>query len=283
MTKSQRAILQTLTYSDLFDFPLTKEELWRFLKSDQIISHDSFEESLLTLDTIASDKGFYFLKNRHSLVQSRYEKEKNSQKKIANSKNVITALSLIPSILFIGISGSLAMNNANNDDDVDLFLITKQNTVWTTRIMALGVLEMFGMRRKKTTRDPTNTVCINMLIDEQNISFLPDNHDVYIAHEIAQLTPVFDRNNTYQQFLHANAWITGFMPNVKIPETLQKTTKKKSKISVVNTFVKYIQLLKINTTRTTEIVSDTILAFHPSDNRTKTLIRYKKIREKYKL
>jgi len=43
---------------------------------------------------------------------------------------------------------------------------------------------------------------------------LPESErDLFSAHEVLQMEPVFDRGNTYKKFLLANKWVKTFLPN----------------------------------------------------------------------
>lgn len=292
MMQTQRAILQTVIYSDLFDFPLKPEELWFFLKSNKRLSRKFFLSTLYNLESISEHDGFYVLKNRKSIVKQRQHREAISQKKLLLAERMVKFLSFIPSILLIGISGSLAMNNAKEEDDIDLFLIVKRNTLWTTRLLALLILELFHIRRRKQTTRTQNTVCLNMIIDENALAFSKDKQDIYIAHEIAQLKPLFDRNNAYHRLLAENSWIKNFMPNIPIviarnesssdaailsnKQIASSVTPRNDKASLLEYIAKQIQLYNINKSKTTETITNTLLAFHPNDNRQRTLARYNK-------
>src|SRR5260221_11194131 len=122
---SEHAILKTLTYGDIFDYPLTKEELWKYLISDKPITRKAFEEEIEEprCRGFASATGFYFKKGRGKIVTLRKKREKISERKLEIARSVCNFLKLIPTIQFIGISGGLAMSNADAKDDIDLFII----------------------------------------------------------------------------------------------------------------------------------------------------------------
>ena len=42
------------------------------------------------------------------------------------------------------------------------------------------------------------------------------SHDLFTAHEIIQLIPIFERDNAYNKFIKANSWINSVFPNFKI-------------------------------------------------------------------
>src|SRR5687768_3690701 len=46
---TEQAVLKTLLYSDIFDFPLTKHELWKFLISPREIDKKLFDQALIDL------------------------------------------------------------------------------------------------------------------------------------------------------------------------------------------------------------------------------------------
>ena len=68
-TTAQKAILTTLLYSDIFSFPLTKDELWKFLISEKKISREEFEKALLSLKKlIVYHQNFYCLSGREEII-----------------------------------------------------------------------------------------------------------------------------------------------------------------------------------------------------------------------
>ncbi len=287
-TLAKKAIMQTLLYSSLFHFPLTKSELWEFLKSDKPVTTDAFNSVMKQLPRdIAHIDRYYFLKGQEQIVAERKRRLVVSQEKIILAKSHINKLSFLPTVLFIGISGSLAMTNARKADDIDLFIIVKKNTIWLSRLLLLLILSLFGLRRSKQSSHTANKICLNMLLDEQALLLPQDRHDVYTAHEIAQVYPLFERHQTYQRFLSANAWVKTYMPNVTSTTGItkyaisEKTGRQSSFIKFIEKVAGFIQLLYINRTITTETVNDRLLAFHPMDNRKKILKKYRELLSQY--
>lgn len=292
MNPIQKAIIKTLCYSDIFDYPLTVDELWRYLVSKKPINKKYFYTTLKR-DTsfFATKNKFVYLTLRGTIIQKRVQREIISEKKIQKTNMMIKWLSLIPTVQLIGVSGSVAVSNADESDDIDLFVITKAHTLWLTRFFLLMMLTLFGVRRKRKEHNEQDMFCINFLIDEQNLTFLPDKHDIYTAHEIVQMNPLFERNNTYQKFLLANKWVTKIMPNClekklskqKYPgrDELQRNTL----LHVISfeRLLRTLQLWYMRKHRTTEIVSDTFAAFHPIDYRGKIGELYKNRLKKFGL
>lgn len=286
MDNNAKAIIQTLLYSDLFEFPLRKKEIWRFLKSQENVQYEQFITILNNPQSpITTKDGYFFLIGREHIVKKRKQKKAVSVTKYNLAKKVARYLSFIPTIQFIGITGSLALHNADTDDDIDFFIITRHKTMWITRLMTLFVLEVLNVRRKKNKMYEKNTVCLNMLLDEKHLLLPKKRHDVYTAHEIAQINPLINKDNTYQAFLTANSWIETCMPNVlpknKVP--LSTNNKKTYAIRPLELLAKCIQQISINNTKTTETISDTLLAFHPYDYRKKSLALYTKKLKQFNL
>ncbi len=289
------AITQTILYSDVFGFPLSKRELWYFLKSPTKISKSDFSIAFEKLPKeVLKIRGYYCLSNRLATVVQRIDRKSFNRDKYMVAKSAASILSKIPTVIFIGISGSLALGNAKKDDDIDLFVVTRKNTIWITRLVSLVILQTLGLRRKRLSVETANKVCMNMFIDEENLVLPKARHDVYTAHEIAQLKPLVDKNNTYNRFLLANEWVNMFMPNV-LKVAFKKSKKFKfSKTSsrfvyrILNAYINYIfanviteniakviQRNKIKMHTTNETISDSLLAFHPKDYRLVVLSKYK--------
>lgn len=305
-----KSILKTLAYSDIFDFPLTEEELWKFLICDKKIKKDEFEEILeslsrpviarsettkhssqsryknnrlpRSLQSLAmTSSGYYCLIGREQIISKRKRNLPEVDKKFKIAQKVAKHLAKIPTIMFIGISGSLAMEDAEEDDDIDFFIITNTNKLYSTRLTMLLVLEKLKVRRKRHDKNPANKICVNLLIDESEMSFRSDRQDLYIAHEIAQIKPLFQRNNMYYKFLEANSWLQKFLPNFEIssshfsekglPDAVRDDKLiiifKIIDIFLPETLTRLLQTAYMRNHKKNETVTKHLIGFHPMDYR----------------
>ena len=265
MDSRERAILKTLLYSDFFDYPLKEEE------------------------PIRSREDFYFLTGRNGLVRIRKEREKISLQKMQKAKRIIGILSFIPTIKLIGISGALSMGNCDKDDDVDVFVITEKNFVWTTRFLMAILLLILGVYRNKNSKNYSDKICLNMLLDESKMSL---EKNLYIAHEITQLIPVFGRDNVYKQFLQKNKWVEDFMVNA-LDDNRNYLEKKISvidhalislfKLFAFETIMRFLQQRYMKKDITNEIIGNDVLRLHPFNYGHSILQKYNKKLKEFKL
>lgn len=280
MDKLSKIILQTLSYSDIFDYPITKLQVWKYLHATDKNRITQFQvnnalNSLIADKKVVTDGTYYCLPKRKHLIVQRKEKEAVSKKKMEIAKNVANILSLIPSVLVIGVSGSVAMQNATKEDDIDFFIITHKNTVWITRLCIMLLLQIMGKRRKRQEKHARDKICVNMMIDETALSFSVNRHDFYTAHEIAQLQLLVSKKDMYNKFIRANTWVHNFLPNTSL-QALRVNHQASSRklftlhlfpFTLLEPFAKRLQVWYIQKHQTTEIVTDHTLAFHPHDYR----------------
>lgn len=277
------AILTTLAYADIFNFPLKQDELWQYLISDKGIQKKRFLQSLETIKPQVSFKdGYYTLKNKERTIQKRIKNLGEVARKQALASKAANIISKIPTVQFIGISGALAARNIGPEDDIDLFIILKKEKIFVSRFWMLLFLEMLGVRRTRNQKNAANKICINLLIDASSMRWSPEKRDIYTAHEIAQIQPLFEREDMYNRFLQENLWVQSLLPNAyetkKVCAIRNKETNKFFQIigSVMTSFpfeivMRYVQKMLINRHKTTETVTDHLLAFHPRDYRAETL------------
>ena len=117
-SSSEKAILKTIHYSDIFNFPLAKDELWDFLIQDNEVSKPSFEEALANLSKEISYKdGFYCLAGNEMNIKKRKRNLSEARKKLHLAKKAAKLLSYIPTISLIGLSGGVAIGNVEKADD----------------------------------------------------------------------------------------------------------------------------------------------------------------------
>ncbi|HWY79633.1 MAG TPA: hypothetical protein VNW29_04715 [Candidatus Sulfotelmatobacter sp.] len=282
-SSAEQAILTTLLYSDIFSFPLTKDELWQFLIAKEKVTRVVFDSSLHSLKKhISLQNGYYCILGREAIISKRMQQLPEVAKKLQCAHFVASKLAAIPSILFIGITGGLAVENVTAHDDIDLVIITKKETLFMTRLLIIATLEKLGLRRFRNQKNTADTICTNLLFDETALSWFGKNQDIYTAREIAQIKPLFERKGVYQKFLTANIWIKRFVPNSSprkgLPTSLHKSLFIQMILSIsTNTifeaFSRLIQMSWMRRHQTKEVITKQVLAFHPNDYRTKTIRR----------
>jgi len=114
----------------------------------------------------------------------------------------------LPFVLFVGITGKSAMSGIDEKDDVDIFIITKKNLLWTTRFVSIVLAKILGIHTK-------NGVCLNLFFDESDITIPQKKQNSYVAHEILQMKPIIDNADIYRKFLKNNQWIYRYFPNAE--------------------------------------------------------------------
>ena len=282
MVNDKQAVLKTLKYSDLFDFPQTKEEIKKFLVKK--VENRKLKKILSSSSEIFFDSGYYCLKGREKVINIRKKREEESLLKIEKAKKVSFFLSKIPSIMLLGISGSVAAKNAKKEDDIDLFIVTYKNTLWISRLLMILFLKVLGMYRSKGKKDVENKFCLNMYLTEESMGFKKNKRNLYTAREICQLIPLFQRENSYSKFITKNNWIKKYLPNANI--FLKKEDKKLTNngksvfgqkfLSLFEIPARNLQIRKISKNLTKETVSHNFIAFHPKDVMNLIINRYNK-------
>lgn len=329
----EKQIIEVFKYFDFFDYSPTKEEIYCFLKKKASfgrflgIFENMVEKGVVTR---ISNSQFPILSqfsifNKQYINQPRYTvgeygikktqssklKAQNYLSKQDNSINKLNGLrfkiyikiiKFFPQIRLVGLSGSISMLNAARNDDIDLFIITAENRLYTARFVTLLFAQLLGLRRKRDSAtqflshesltssstgplesekialasSSKDKVCLNLFFDEKNLSIPSSKRSEYVAHEVLQMKPIMDKNNTYEKFLQANLWVKKIFPNSYLVFSMKyKVSKKRilnTKYFILDTFgawveliLKNLQLKLINRHKTNEIITNTQLWFHPED------------------
>lgn len=281
----EKSILATIAYFDIFSYPLTEVEIWKWLWFENSKVENLWEigQTLKNSETlkslISANRGFYFFKNCEELAEIRERRYVLAEKKLKRAKRIAGFLKFIPGIEMIAVCNSLAWTNAREESDIDFFIVTTPNKIWTSRFLAAGFLQLFSLRpSKKNTRDK---ICLSFFVDENYLNLEPlavGRSDVYLIYWIAQLLPLYDCGGVYQKFWQANAWIKNFLPNV-FPRDAGKALQKVSRSDIASgglseKFFRGLQMkllpknLKEMANRDSRVViTDKILKFHANDRR----------------
>ncbi len=106
-------------------------------------------------------------------------------------------------VKYIGVSGSVAAGIAKEEDDIDLFIVVKNNTLWIYRgLMLLKNLFNKKLRRADST-EVKDILCPNHIVEERGLKF---EDDVFNLHEIYYLKHVYNPDY-FDKILASNQWI----------------------------------------------------------------------------
>lgn len=214
-----KSILATIAYYNIFDFPLTKEEIFEYLSAPSQpdlgfrFSQDEVAKRLKILadkEIIDYIDDFYVLPQREHLVPLRLKKWKIGTKKIKTAGRAAKILAAIPYIRAVYASGSLAMLNTDYESDLDVFVIVKGGRIWTARFLATLLMNILGMRRKPSHKVSPDRVCLNHYITDSSLGI--SHHGVFAAHNYANMRPLYlVEESINENFKKENNWIFSYL------------------------------------------------------------------------
>ena len=208
-----RAILRTLLYSDLFDYPLTPAEAAHYLIGRPSTSAEvraCLARSAWLADRVIELNGYLALRGREALIARRLERAATSDRLWRRALRFVRVLRLFPFVRMIAITGSLAMKNSAAHDDIDVLIVTAPDRVWLTRALSIALVyagKLCG-----------DTLCPNYVISERALAL--DRHTLFVAHEFAQMVPVYGLT-VYDRMHALNPWIHVMLPNATRPVWIQ--------------------------------------------------------------
>jgi len=251
--------LISIIYHDIFDYPLTIFELFKWNAGDKV-------RLLKNQDVkVVGKRGYFSIKDREGLILKRFMRKRISTRKVVIAKRAAKILSFIPTIKMVAVTGALAMENANEEADIDLMIITSKDTLWTTRLFTLLLLDILRIpRRKYGDRNQKDKLCLNIWLDENNLAWRKRN--IFTAHEIAQIKPLVNKEEAYEKFISKNKWIVDYWPNaVKIQNYSRQTNLRPSLFTIFEPLTRKFQLWYMKDKVTREVVTPTRALFHPID------------------
>jgi hypothetical protein len=218
LSEIKENILAALAYFDMFNYPLTRAEVYLFLKNKY--PYETFDDALQCLvegQTVYKFDKFYTLKNDHYAIIRRTEGNKRAAGLIKIAEKVGNLLIRFPYVRGIAISGSLSKHFADEFSDVDLFIITAKNRLWIARTI------MHCFKKLTFLVNKEHYFCMNYYVDEQQMEI--DEKNIYTAIEIGTLIPL-QGDIVFEKFYAANAWTRAFLPNKNMRVACAKPVKR---------------------------------------------------------
>ena len=208
MTAGEHAIVRTVLYAAVFDYPLTLAQLRHGL----IESSQTPTEILKTctwsphvLAAVEQRDGLFFPAGRSHLVEERRAREHRSRAFLERHRAVISIICALPYVRMVALSGSIAHMNLEADGDLDLFIVTKGSRVWSVTVAVIVLAKL--MRRRKT-------VCANFVVADRTLAL--EQQDLFAASQVVHLKPLTG-HTVFARFLDANPFVSLYYPNFRAP------------------------------------------------------------------
>lgn len=201
----QRAVLQTVTYADIFDYPLTPDEIHRYLigvPASRDAVHALLDGDALIPAHLSRREEFITLAGRETIVDVRRERERLAGALWVQALRYGRMLASFPFVRMVAVTGELAMDNVGPSSDIDYFIVTEHRRLWLCRGFALLLV--------RAAAKVGVALCPNYLLSERALTL--QTRDLYAAHEIAQMVPISGLD-TYARFRQANRWMLDELPN----------------------------------------------------------------------
>jgi hypothetical protein len=207
---SERAILHSVTYAALFDYPLTLAELHRSLMGaalDETAIIRTYRASPALRRAIDYRDGLFFPVGRPYLVAERRRRERRSLAFLEVHRRLLALVCAIPYVRMVALSGSIAHLNMDGAGDLDLFIVTRGRHVWSVTVAILVLAKLLRHR---------DVTCVNFVLADSRLAL--EQQDLFTANQMIHLKPLIGVD-VLQEFLRANPFVATFYPNYNATET----------------------------------------------------------------
>jgi hypothetical protein len=198
------SILKVIAYFDLFNYPLSLEDILYFLDTEAEEYPVRRELDVLVKEGCLFRTGpFYSLQNDPTLADKRNDSRRRANVMLPIAEKGARLLFQFPFVRGVFISGSLSKRCAEKKEDVDYFIVTSANRLWIART----IMHLF----KKLTylRGHQHRYCMNYYVDEEALEIREKN--IFTATELITLIAA-SGNGGVAGFFKANEWTTRFYP-----------------------------------------------------------------------
>jgi hypothetical protein len=209
LAAASSSMVLTLAYFSLFKHPLREEEILTYTHFYAISREEGQAaiRSLLEQGILESHEGMLCLRRDAPLVAIRAEREARAIQWQSRVKWSIRVLSHLPFLRGLSVSGSLSKGTQDVDGDIDFFLLTAPNRLWTARFFAALMVKLLPKSKKIN-------FCLNYCLPEDRLS-IPDR-SLFSATEVAFLKPVLNPD-LFCAFFELNQWVKTYYPNWESP------------------------------------------------------------------
>ncbi|MDA1038135.1 MAG: hypothetical protein O2877_00420, partial [bacterium] len=274
---------RTVAWFSLFSYPLTAFEIWKWMLEPedkytlgQVIIALSSKENQRHL---VSDDGSYRLRSSDGTAQVRRERFRDAVQKFRTLLPVVSYLRYLPTVRGVATCNTLAWMHTRKESDIDLFVIVKEGSVWTSRLLSVTP---FMIARARPGERSENPLCFSFFLSDTSLNVqslsMPEK-DPYLTYWAASIIPLFDRDGAFDEFQKANSWMREVLPTAhsqtphpdrsiepsgvtrRVPFIFEKISRKLQH----RRFPQVITQMANRDSRV--VISDAMLKFHSNDRR----------------
>jgi hypothetical protein len=198
------SILKVIAYFDIFNYPVSLEDILYFLDTET----DEYPvrrelDALIKEGCLFRTGPFYSLQNDPALADKRNDNRRRADALLPIAEKGARLLFQFPFVRGVFISGSLSKRCAEQKEDIDYFIVTSANRLWIART----IMHLF----KKLTylRGRQHRYCMNYYVDEEALEIREKN--IFTATELITLIAA-SGNGGVISFFKANEWTSRFYP-----------------------------------------------------------------------
>jgi hypothetical protein len=213
LSKVQIEIIKAILYFDVFNYPLTKEELFENSAINILYNEFSKELDWLLQQNILKQEGSYITNTEAVLncIAKREHGNEGARKMLPIAYKYSRKIASFPFVEGVCLSGGLSKNYYDENGDIDFFIITKAKRLWICRTLLIIRYKLLPKQKKKYW-------CTNYFISSDNLAI--EDKNVFTGTEIAYLIPTVNYS-LYKNFMEKNNWYKNRFPNKKEPTSQQ--------------------------------------------------------------
>jgi hypothetical protein len=205
------AVLRTLAYFDIFDHPLTQDELLRFADIQEP-GERTLERVLHELKAsgiIEEYAGYWAMKDCLHRVRLREISEERARVRFPKAERMARRIARFPFVRAVFISGSMSKGCLSADGDIDYFIITTPGRLWVARTLLILYKKFFLLNSRRD-------FCVNYFLDTEHLTV--EDRNRFTAMELVTLLPLYG-NGTTEAFFDRNAWAFALFPATPQPRS----------------------------------------------------------------
>lgn len=109
----------------------------------------------------------------------------------------------VPFVRLVGLNGSMITGTMKRSSDIDFYVATAPDHLYTARLLVVLVVHLTGWRRYGSKI--RGRICLNRFATTKALEITPHNN--YHAKVFSGLAPLYAHYQTYRSYFDANGWM----------------------------------------------------------------------------